>query len=51
MYSSVDSENTKYVLHGLLSTKQSACGKSYSPEFVRLVPPITPIEEEVIIIF
>ena len=46
---SLDSEDVKKTLNGLLSSKQRACEKSYSPQFVRLVPPVMPVDDEVII--
>lgn len=44
---SLDPEIIKNALQGLLSNQQPPCGKSYSPEFVRLVPPLTPVDDEV----
>lgn len=43
----MDPEIIKKALQGLLSNKKPACGKSYSPEFLRLVPPLTPVDDEV----
>lgn len=44
---SLDSEDVKRTLGALLASKQPACEKSYSPQFVRLVPPIMPVDDEV----
>lgn len=42
-----DPEIIKKILPSILSNDQSACGKTYSPEFVRLVPPLMPVDDEV----
>lgn len=44
----LDSESIKKSLQAFFSGKNAATGKSYSPEFVRLIPPLLPLEDEVI---
>lgn len=47
-FRNLDPESIKKALHALLSNKKPASAKSYSPEFVRLVPPVMPVDDEVI---